>query len=423
MVRAGRDGLPREASSARTGLVDHRAILSGSSACCWRTMNSCNFQSTCGDDRSERLISSAPRPRACTAGPALRNHDAHHHPRRLICGRVVGVRDDPRRDTGEPATDPVLLRTLDSAGLRASGTFRQSSGWVSRAWIGDEYVVRVNADERHRDAYHHEAQVVDLLADSAVPHARHISHGEGPDGPWYISERLRGETLHDSWPTADPDTRHSIIQSLGDALRALHRVPVPAGLKPPWLIDALAGAPWPAFHPPVVDAALQQVEAARQQPDHDSGLLAEVGAWIEARLALFSSELHALVHGDLHGSNVIVCQGHVSGLIDFAEASAQPVDAELDTLLRWCARAREFPPTPDDHGLADTDLVDVPRWLREAYPELFEREQLRERLDVYDMCVELAILAHHDDPDVRETAQRRIHRLLTGHNHLDALIW
>ena len=127
-----------------------------------------------------------------------------------------------------------------------------------------------------------------------------------------------------------------------------------------------------------MSAALQQVEAARRLPDHDLFLLADVADWIQGRLALFAADEPVLVHGDVHGSNVIVDQGRVTGLIDFAEALAQPADAELDTILRWCARAREYPPTPDEQGLDETTLAEVPGWLNDAYPELFERERLRE---------------------------------------------
>ena len=292
-------------------------------------------------------------------------------------------------------------------------------------WVGDEYVVRLT-NGQFRGAYRHEAKVVELLAGSEVPHARHLASGDGPDGPWYISERLPGRTLYDAWPAADQPTRQAMIESLGAALRALHRIPVPDGLLPPWLADALAyaldGKPWPAFHPPVVSATLQQVEAARRLPGHDSRLLADVADWIQERLALFADDEPVLVHGDLHGSNVIVDQGRVTGLIDFAEALAQPADAELDTILRWCARAREYPPTPDEQGLDETILTEVPGWLHGAYPELFEREHLRERLNFYDLYVELALYAHHPQPDVREVAHDRIARLLSGRNHLDGLL-
>ncbi|MGP9539501.1 phosphotransferase family protein [Brachybacterium sp. AOP43-C2-M15] len=317
----------------------------------------------------------------------------------------------------------MLKKTLAAAGLPATGRFVPKAGWVSRAWIGEDVVVRGSSDGQVLDAYRHEAAVADLLAGSAVPHARHIAHGDGPDGPWCVTERLPGRSLHEVWPAADRRTRRTIIESLGTALRALHRVPVPAELLPPWLSGALAGGEWPAYHPPVVSRTLQRVEAARRRPGHDPRLLADVAAWVQERLVLFEGDALVLVHGDLHGSNVIVDGGRVTGLVDFAEALAQPADAELDTLLRWCARPAEFPPTPEARGLDAPALAEVPRWLHDAYPELFEREHLRERLDVYDMHMELAIHAHHPHEDVRATARGRIARLLRGHSHRDGLSW
>src|SRR5262245_17275213 len=93
--------------------------------------------------------------------------------------------------------------------------------------------------------------------------------------------------------------RRAMIESLGPTLRALHQVSAPAGLLPPWLADALAGQPRMAYHPPVVDAALHEVDAARRQPRHDSRLLADVTDWIQQRLQLFAADEPVLVHGDL----------------------------------------------------------------------------------------------------------------------------
>lgn len=316
----------------------------------------------------------------------------------------------------------MLGRTLVAAGLPTTGRFVAKAGWVSRVWVGEEHVVRVS-NGRFRDSFRHEAAVVDLLAGSEVPHARILAHGKGPDGPWCLSERVPGQTLHEAWPAADSHARRSMIESLGCALRALHRVRVTADLLPPWLSDALAGQPWPAFHPPVVSATLQQVESARRLPGHDSRLLADVAAWVQERLTLFCADQIVLVHGDVHGSNVIVDEGRVTGLIDFAEALAQPADVELDTILRWCAKAQEYPPTPDARGLEATALSKVPGWLHGAYPELFEREHLRERLLFYDMYVELALYAHHPQPGARKEARDHIAQLLSGHDHLDRLAW
>jgi aminoglycoside phosphotransferase (APT) family kinase protein len=290
-------------------------------------------------------------------------------------------------------------------------------------WIGAEVVVRLTVDERHRGAYDHEAAVVRLLEGSGVPHARRLAHGEGPDGPWYASERLAGRSLHEVWPTADPSTRRSLVESLGSALEALHRVPAPPGLRPPWLARALEGGSWPAFHPPLVQETVRRVEAARRRPDGDAELLRDVAAWVQDRLPSFSADPPVLVHGDVHGSNVVVDRGRVTGLVDFAEAVAQPADVELDTLLRWCARPQEFPPDPTARGLAASQLAEVPRWLSAAYPALFDRGDLRERLEFHDMSVELALYAHHPQAEVRATSRDRIARLLSGRNHLDDLSW
>ncbi len=294
-----------------------------------------------------------------------------------------------------------LAAVLAAAGLPTDGHYEAKGGWVSRAWVGSSYVVRTGPLSA-AGAYEHEASVVALLEGTEVPHARHIAHGTSADGAWYVSSRLPGRTLHDAWPSASVAERRSIIHSLGDALRALHRVPAPAGLMPPWLRGALAGGSWPAYHPPVVGAAMALVE--------DAGSSAAVRSWVSSHLPLFDADPHVLVHGDLHGSNIMVDDGRVTGLIDFAEAVAQPADVELDTILRWCARPEEFPPTPSSRGLDAASLAPVPGWLEEAYPELFARPSFRTRLAFYDLWVELAIVGHHPDAAWRATAEARIVR-------------
>ena len=149
--------------------------------------------------------------------------------------RYVGDQSTPFAD--EPATDPALLRTLAAAGLPATGRLLPKAGWVSRAWVGDEYVVRLS-NGQFRDSFRHEATVANLLAGSGVPHARHLAHGDGPDGPWCVTERLPGRTLYEAWPAADSHTRQALVESLGFALRTLHRVPVTADLLPPEQFDS-----------------------------------------------------------------------------------------------------------------------------------------------------------------------------------------
>ncbi len=321
-----------------------------------------------------------------------------------------------------PDEDPLLHRTLTAAGLATEGEFTTKAGWVSKAWIGDQLVVRVG-QHRFGQAFEHEGLVTDLLAGTAVPHAQQLARGIGPEGPWAITTRLPGRTLHEAWPQADQQERRSMIDSLGQALSALHQLTPPSDLKPPWLTAALAGGPWPAFHPPLVDQLPTQIEQARTRSAADLAVLDQVAEWVQARVGLFTDDQSVLVHGDLHGSNVMVHQGQVTGLVDFAEAVAQPADADLDSLLRWCARPAEFPPSPGGSTLDPHSLRPVPSWLRGSYPALFERDQLADRLRYYDLWLELSILLHHPEPEQRSTARDRVLGLIRGRHHLSQLRW
>lgn len=319
------------------------------------------------------------------------------------------------------ATDPLLNRVLAAAGLDDAGSFTASPGWVNRVWVCDAMVVRLS-DGQLRGSFLHEARVVDLLTETAVPHARCIGTGTSPDGTWYICERLPGRTLHQVWNELTPTDRREVVTDLATAIRLLHQVDVPIDLRPPWLSDALTSQPRKADHA-TIDAALWPAEEAALLPGVDRGLIQSVQSWMSERLDLFVGDARVLVHADLHPSNVMVDGTKISGLIDFECARAQPADAELHRLLRWCATPQDFGPVPGEPGLDVLTLRDVPSWLREAYPQPFAVPNVRERLHVYEMQWELAQLYRMRAPEAMVAAQDRIRTLLSGHAPSDQVHW
>jgi aminoglycoside phosphotransferase (APT) family kinase protein len=319
------------------------------------------------------------------------------------------------------ATDPLLSRVLAAAGLDDAGSFTASPGWVNRVWVSDDLVIRFS-DGQLRGGFLHEALVVGLLTETAVPHARCIGTGTSPDGTWYICERLPGRTLHQVWNELTPTDRREVVTALGAAIRVLHQVEVPIDLKPPWLSDALTFEPRSADDARI-EALLWLAELAALLPGADVELIKSAQSWMSERLGLFVGDARVLVHADLHPSNVMVDGTKISGLIDFELARAQPADAELHRLLFWCARPQDVPPLPGEAGLDVLSLRDVPGWLRDAYPQPFAVPNLRERLLVYEMQWELAQLHRMRTPDAMSAAQDRIRTLLSGHGPTDELHW
>ena len=315
------------------------------------------------------------------------------------------------------ATDPLLRRVLAAAGLDDTGDFTATPGWVNRVWISDALVVRLS-DGQLRGSFVHEAQVVGLLMETAVPHARCVGTGTSADGTWYVCERLPGRTLHQVWNELTPTDRRKVVTALGAAIRLLHQVEVPIDLRPLWLSDVLVFEPGDADDAPI-ESALWQVERAGVLPGAALELIKRAQSWLSERRDLFAGDERVLVHADLHPSNVMVDGTKISGLIDFECARAQPADAELHRLLFSCARPQDVPPVPGEPGLDVRTLRDVPSWLRDAYPQLFAVPNMRERLRVYEMQWELAQMHRVRIPD----AMDRIRALLSGQGPTDQLHW
>ena len=61
------------------------------------------------------------------------------------------------------AADPLLSRVLAAAGVRDTGGFTATPGWVNRVWVSDELIVRLS-DGQLRGSFRHEALTVDIDA-------------------------------------------------------------------------------------------------------------------------------------------------------------------------------------------------------------------------------------------------------------------
>jgi hygromycin-B 7''-O-kinase len=120
----------------------------------------------------------------------------------------------------------------------------------------------------------------------------------------------------------------------------------------------------------------------------------------------------------------------VTAILDIEWARGAPPDLDLDVFLRFCARPHWFvAPEYAEQTLVE-DYVDVPYWLAEYYPELFEHEYALERTLLYSISYDVHDLVN----DVRETPiqgstrelpewhpHKRLEKSLWGNSHLHRL--
>lgn len=317
----------------------------------------------------------------------------------------------------EAASEIMAREALSLAGIESSAALVEHHGWSNRVWLSHDAVVRISSG-RFPGAFAHEAGLLRILP-PGVPHAELLGHGEfNNQREWIVLKRIPGQPLPVRWPVLDESGRRSLTHRWAKALAQMHQVSVPADFAPEWWRRALTSDPPAAYHAPP-SVATMLLEAARTLADADLALIDDVAAFIGERERHFSDDEHVLVHADLHGYNILVSEdGDLAGFLDFEGARAAPADLELDTILRWCARAEEFPAYPGKESpVTAADLRGIPGWLAEGYPTLFSVPGLRARLQVYEGLSQLVQVQHPGW--FAKTAWRRLRLLVEERSHLD----
>ena len=141
-------------------------------------------------------------------------------------------------------------------------------------------------------------------------------------------------------------------------------------------------------------------------------------------LAPFESE--TFVHGDVTFENVLWHDGQITALLDLEWARPGPRDLDLDILLR-CAAYPDLH-VGDAHVSAThaEDYADVPWWLGEAYPTLFDFPNQIDRVRVYSIAYDVQdLLAFPPQVPPRHLPERhayhRLDRVVHRKSYIDVL--
>jgi aminoglycoside phosphotransferase (APT) family kinase protein len=284
-------------------------------------------------------------------------------------------------------------QALQKAGLdvQSAGPLERASSITNEVWYAGPWVVRVNARPR-RGNLRHEAEIARLLP-AEVGYPEVVAYGEDAGAEWLIHRRIEGDVLSLAWPSLSEDQRRRATFQLAGKLQLIHGVqgaPVPS-----YLYDDTLECPH-QLPPARTGELLQRAEAL---PFVDHGVLREAIELVEANASyVLADRSVSLVHGDLHFENVLWDGRNVSAVLDLEWARPEAPDLDLDVLLRFCAHP--FLHVSDRYvqiARAD-DYRLVPKWLHDAYPALFARPNLPERLVVYGLAYDVRDLLE-DPPD------------------------
>lgn len=324
----------------------------------------------------------------------------------------------------DPLAPARARHALEMSGLATDVALTRADSVTNEVWLTDTHVIRVN--RRSSPRLRREAVIAPHLP-SGCRYPRVVAYGGESGRDWLVTERLPGVPLVRAWPALDEHARRDAVAQVAAMVRELHRVPTPADLpradRTPQLLDP--------DRLPVVAPLLDALDELEGLLEGGPGLIADARHLVlqsSAVLTPFGTD--HLIHGDLHLGNVLWQDGRVTGMLDLEFARGAPADLDLDMFLRFCSHPDWFVPADLERSTDAAAYRDVPRWLREDYPELFAHEYVLERMilyslahDVSDLVVQLRdhplAVSPERLPDYH--AYKRIDHVLRGHSYLHRL--
>jgi hygromycin-B 7''-O-kinase len=310
-------------------------------------------------------------------------------------------------------------RALGEAGLDMHLPLTRASSVTNEVWVSDDYVVRVNRQPNQR--LRREAALGPILPPE-VGYPGIVAYGGQLGADWLVVRRVPGNVLARCWPTMSVEERHRAVRQLSNILRRLHQFELPPDLPEIDTPQLLGGHSFRA-----VDPLLEALDKAATLPHVNPSLIdgarrivLDTGAAIEP----FS--VPTAVHGDLHFENVLWDGTTVTALLDFEWCRPGPPDLDLDVLLRFCAYPYLHVAEDYEHLTRSEDYADVPGWMTDFYPELFDDPNAFERTRIYSIAYDVReLLLFPPTRSPRELSKHhpynRLERTVDGRSHLDHL--
>src|SRR3954464_5649296 len=125
---------------------------------------------------------------------------------------------------GDP-TEAAVVRSLAAEVAAQYGgelsRMRRALGISNATWVGGGLAVRI-ANTSVVDGMAAEVALVRALP-REVGHPKILGVGTIEGHDWIVTEEVRGQNLHEAWPTLSPEERRRAIHQLWERVRVVHR--------------------------------------------------------------------------------------------------------------------------------------------------------------------------------------------------------
>lgn len=242
--------------------------------------------------------------------------------------------------------------------------------------VDDNFVLRIGRDKDSASRLKHETEVFGVLKDK-IPVPEVIAFGEYEGNTYQIQKFINGELLTRIWTTAKPTQKEDLVKEMVGYLKNLHQINfVDFGLQ----YSDKKFDNWADYWETKIGQLKTRLQKIETYLPED--LLDLVFGYFDKNKRLLENEKAVFVHGDFWPGNILVHGGRVSGFLDFEFAIQAPKECELLSLETFCLYPNDY---EEQERFTTADFIDLAVLIKKYYPEILETQNLRKKLDLYQM--------------------------------------
>ena len=271
-----------------------------------------------------------------------------------------------------------------------------NAGFTNTVYILDnKYIIKICSDKNNKDRFTQEIKFYLSNNDNKyIPRLYNYYISDNKDYSYEIIEKVEGVTLYNVWHTLSLEERKYVLKLVVDMMKSIHKI-----------------------KGEVYNIALYIKNKLNNEMNEvsnlfDSVVLDRFNNIIKNIDRYFMDNDFRLIHGDLHFDNILIDSSNNIKVIDFERSLSAPIDYELDIFLRMCYNPIKYASLEEEKYVNNNDYKDIPKYLKEYYPEIFNFKYFDIRHLIYDLEANLRILPRFkDDVELKNKVIEIINKL------------
>lgn len=246
--------------------------------------------------------------------------------------------------------------------------------------LDNKYIVKICSNKDNKERFNNEINFyLSNKNNKYIPRLYDYYISNNKDYSYEIIELIKGKTLYSVWHTLNTKERKYIIKEITNIMKSIHSIKGNYYDFSKYLKDKL-------------NTNYNKVKDMFN--DKEIELYNKI---INNINKYFKDKDLRLIHNDIHFDNILIDTNNNIKIIDFERSIIAPIDYELDIFLRMCNNPTKYASEEDTKYIDINDYKDIPIYLKEYYPEIYNFNYFDIRHLIYDLEANLRLLPRFKD--------------------------